>query len=791
MNNTLDGELQSESFANLASRATLEANGSAGNGTIQEGVVAQIVYNADSKSYTLTTPSGTRTFAESDIDASLSNGSVTVYVQTSGDTTNSLTLTRADAGGVNFTYVGSAFWQQTTQNSTSGSGAVDSIIYGVKTPDNGVPTTGQGSYALTAYGAMTTGPNIFPIGGTGEARIDFESGKIFLIGEMIITDGDPGRDLMTFSGDGALASDGNRFSGSFTLTDFQTYEGSFAGMFFGPAAEEIGATWAAQDSVGNVATGTLMGRAGAASANDSFRPDDGGPRLENSELFVVQDVAVRFDAAQAPGQSNSTESISSVAIDEGQLSIFFDAVTNTYQLSRAGGPEDRFDAFGNSILGMPMGFSNWELLTGRTYVASSAWRYSNPEIDPDYLYSYAVFGFPTANADTPRTGEAAYGLTFDGRVVDPDYANPFLIQGTGALRASFVSGALDLSGSLRFGEDYFLSGRAGDSFTGVLSGTGSISSTANSFSGTFDFGGIGNYSGDFSGMFYGPAAEEVGGTFAARDENGAATGTFTGVQDDTITDSSRTLAGATEPTDLTGYSIYSGIYVDLVEVTYDPATGGYAFTIDPSASEPMKFAFDDGDIDVASSTSSRNFYETGGNPGASGFIAVLGESNPEIQLSYLTFGRVAPRDDTGTLREYFTVFGLETPSSTLPRAGNATYSGIVVAEGTNANTGYTGTVSGISEIAADFGAGTMTLWLSLVQDDAGSTAIGDFLFNGQIANNGFGGSVDSDASNGAIGQMRGAFFGADANEYGAVFDVLNDEAAGRSKYSGVAVGKKD
>lgn len=789
VNTSLDGTLQSETFANVASRAAANFTADDSTGTVTNKVTAEIIYDAGSRSYRLKTPTGSITFAQGDIDSSQSNSDVTVYVKTSGNQTDSLTLTRTGAGGVKFSYVGAAFWQRSVVNTTTGTGAIDSIVYGVKTPNADVPRTGQASYDLTLYGARTFGPNLFPLAGTGAARVDFGSGQIFLIGSMQISDGDPGRNVFAFSGDATLSSSANSFSGSFTFTDFQTFDGQFNGMFFGPGAEELGATWTASDGLGDVATGAILGRRGNTTSNSSFQP--GSPALAESELFIVKEAGIAFNMDGSPGRNDTVGAITNVSGASGDISIFFDNGSNTYQLRLANGLSDVFNDSG-AVKSAPVGFSEWFPGTAYTYVAPGGWRYSSNQISPAFRYSYHVYGMPTPDADVPRTGNAGYALRFDGRVVDPDYLNPFIIGGTGILRADFATGALDLTGSLNIHENYFMSGRQPVTFTSALNGTGTLSSTTNSFNGSLSFGGVGNYTGTFDGKFFGPTAQEVGGVFSAKDNNGSAAGNFVGRRDDTITDADRTLAGATEPLNLTGYSIRDGIYVNAVAARFDPATGNYRVTFDRGGINENSFTLSETRRDSANSTPSRDAYYFAGDPGLRGFLSVVGEDNPEIQLSYLTFGRIQRLDRSGNaFSNYYTVFGLETPSSTLPRAGNATYSGILIGDGYNANTGYRGTVSGTSSIDADFGMGSLIMILNMEQDDAAGTAIGTFQYDGTIANNGFFGSIDRMTSGGPTGNMRGGFFGPNADEYGAVFDVLHDQAAGRSTYSGVAVGKKN
>ncbi len=60
-----------------------------------------------------------------------------------------------------------------------------------------------------------------------------------------------------------------------------------------------------------------------------------------------------------------------------------------------------------------------------------------------------------------------------------------------------------------------------------MTGTGSIAYVSAGFNGTGTSNGSG-YSLDLAGNFYGPAADEVGGTFRLRGNSGNGTGAFVG-----------------------------------------------------------------------------------------------------------------------------------------------------------------------------------------------------------------------------------------------------------------------
>jgi len=91
-------------------------NGTAGT-TSGGPSTLSVSYDATSKDYTISVAGRSQTFAPGDINASKSSSSgATVYIKTSGSTTDSLTLTNAGtSGALTYEYVGAGFWQRTVQ----------------------------------------------------------------------------------------------------------------------------------------------------------------------------------------------------------------------------------------------------------------------------------------------------------------------------------------------------------------------------------------------------------------------------------------------------------------------------------------------------------------------------------------------------------------------------------------------------------------------------------------------------------------------------------------------------
>jgi hypothetical protein len=158
--------------------------------------------------------------------------------------------------------------------------------------------------------------------------------------------------------------------------------------------------------------------------------------------------------------------------------------------------------------------------SGLSYVTYGAWQHSHQGTSTqDFETSFFVFGIRTPTDDMPRTGSATYGTVVDGFWADSTGLSA--LNGAGNVTADFGSGQVNGSFAIGGVNVNTRAARNLDTFTG----TGSIS--GNTFSGSFNGTGS-NYKGDWDGGFFGPAAEELGGTFRVTDGGNQAVGVFVG-----------------------------------------------------------------------------------------------------------------------------------------------------------------------------------------------------------------------------------------------------------------------
>ena len=139
-----------------------------------------------------------------------------------------------------------------------------------------------------------------------------------------------------------------------------------------------------------------------------------------------------------------------------------------------------------------------------------------------------VYGAYTTDSQMPRTGAAEYGVAIGGTFISNGVK---LLSSFGVLEADFGTGKISITSNLA--EELAYSPTAG--LSGYIAPTGNaftasatMSSTVNSFSGSFNYNGSATVSGTLNGKFYGPAAQEVGATFSGSSANAAILGTIAG-----------------------------------------------------------------------------------------------------------------------------------------------------------------------------------------------------------------------------------------------------------------------
>jgi hypothetical protein len=424
-----------------------------------------------------------------------------------------------------------------------------------------------------------------------------------------------------------------------------------------------------------------------------------------------------------------------------------------------------------------------------------------------------TFGFETPAAAVPRTGSAGYAVDFLGVTANRDYLEPLAMSGTGFLSADFASGSVASDGT-------FNSTTSTGAFVyqGAWSSRGTLGSSGNGFTGTFQLLGVGIENGTLNGRFYGPDAGEVGAAFAASDgAGGASSGAVIGRRDNNAVGTTK-LADLTADTSFNQYGqsiVYttnaagetfgaSGGGGGTTLVDYSPAAGRYTFRVpDGSGAFGLAAPLAITPADKLATQSDARFttYRTSLAGGGTADVRLYkpGNANTELALSYTSFADIqiaSPGSDPGSTRHQaaYVPFGILTPSNQIPRAGTANYTGVLYGmgvEGKGPGTAYS--LTGTSSFTVNF-AEVLAVQATLHpigMDTAGHNIdFGSFVLTGALdrAFSGFNlyrqtGIVDS--------EMHGSFFGPRANEIGSTFSVKFSDTLGNfTTLQGVTVAKQ-
>jgi hypothetical protein len=807
----------SESFANDAATASASfpTSGATPTATAQS-TTGTIAYDAAARSYTLSVQNRSLTFTPADIDPASTTATLTVYKKVNGTTTDTLTLTNPGSSGrFTYTWVGGAFWQRTVQGAAAIGGSLDALAYGVKTPGSALPRTGQAEYAVDLIGVQSGQADVVGVTGQGLMQVDFARGAITTVGTLTAPVSGP----TVFSSEARLASSGNAFAGTFRYSDFGEFSGSIAGAFYGPAAQEVGAAYQARAADGRVAVGVLIGRnAPKAGANAKLTS------LTANEILAADASQMATDLTGTSGMNATTGTFSASAAASTALVVNYDAAQKSYSLmspesSQYFGPErpgaapslDRHSVSDTDSLSFPVPpttgtdfrtVTNYQLLLSLEYVRAGRWLFVQRKAGPNTTYTIRdfAFGLATPTASVPRTGTAGFVIGITGTAADSDFPNLVNFGGNGTATVDFASGAITGSGLLSYREDYTMSGRAAGKGTGDFNLTATLSSSANAFNGTFALTGFGSYSGPLLGRLYGPAGQEIGGSFSATDgKGGTAVGSLVGRQDPSLTAPVPTLATLTGNTRLTALSISNPALGNKEEAYFAYDAGSQTYSFYPTApTNGADIAYRFGPAQRTSADSTFTNYAGSGPPGQftsnDTFTAALlnpGSGNPRIVLTYTSYADIIVRNGgTGVPTRTWSVFGIATPESQIPRTGTGTYSGIVFGHGDNGGTALD--VEGSAQLSVNFGSSTFSSLLTILTRPAGSGAFNPFgtlEYTGFLSGSTISGSItDKDAQGG----LRGQLYGKDAQEFGLLFNYdKNVTGSGRTQIVGGAVGKRN
>lgn len=543
-NTTITDLHASQSFVNDAARTDVAFN-TVSKATISGRAASTpltVSYDALSNSYTVAGGGVTDTFTPADKQTSSNAGEVK-YARRSGADASYLTLvTTPYSGNTPNRYVGMGYAQRNTLSTDRQDTAFTTFTYGLDTPAGGVPRTGGGTFATDVFGLASvpgSEPDVFQ--GRGRFDVDFVNGLFSTTTSVTRTGLVSGKSEVgggiDLTGGGRLASSNGAFSGDVVYSaGGRQIGGQLVGRFYGPNAEEIGASFAGSASDGSAFNGSLTGQRDTTlpAVNTSFA------RLVTSQLFYADATTLTVSTPRTggtptvsdyPGQLGTAVSRSQFT-DKTSGNVSFSPPTSgmaggDYTVTSIVAGDPNFTSYARTIAGQSTqlqlyktGSDNRELAL--TY--ASFGRYSTSTDASVSFYAEAnrvffVYGFNTPSGlFANRTGTASYAGVAYGAGAD---AKGTFYDVTGTAKMSVDFGAQSLSGNLVLTGsnsattiDYGAFG-----FTGKLNSYGSSSST--------DIrGNAGTAIGSMLVNFYGPSANEAAGVFRLRVPDGVASGTL-------------------------------------------------------------------------------------------------------------------------------------------------------------------------------------------------------------------------------------------------------------------------
>lgn len=521
----------SETFTNdgATATATFPTTGATQTITVATAPIS-VAYDANARSYTITSGSRSQTFLPSDRDAATSTAQLTMFKRTSGNKTDAVALTAiGTSGAFTYQYVGAGYWQHTEEGTDAITGTIDAFTYGIRTKDSAMPRTGFARYAIDLIG-IESGyqPQIAAIAGSGTMDVDFAGGQILFSGSGLrkpVTDVPPYayNPNFDFSGKASLTAGTAAFNGQMTV---DAAGSTLSGRFFGPAAEEVGASFTIGTASSVYKTvGTITGR--KRSGDSVFTPLAG---LVGAQTFSLPgsgslvNATVQNSRGAQPGTvasavSNSNSAWTSLGYDPAAKSYAFDgrtfAAPNAVAAESSDGVTTYRQVDGDKTATLriytPTGSNGSVALTYSGFADYIVLQQPATGTTDAVTRTWSVYGAETLAANMPRTGSA----TYIGQIYGDAYRNGYAaydMRGTSSIVVNFGGGSV--SGELHPIFTPVGSGSALDlGGLRIVAQMGSpIGSTkANAFQGAaVEMNNATRATVQIDGRFFGPTAQELG-----------------------------------------------------------------------------------------------------------------------------------------------------------------------------------------------------------------------------------------------------------------------------------------
>lgn len=527
-NTTMTDLKVSQTFANES--ASLKGTWDRTTGTAIDGSSKRdtfsIRYDAATSSYALSTGTREETFSPSDVTAQ--DGFETIYRRTDGSKSETLTLAKQPyALNAAMKYVAMGFWQSSNVAGTSQSTEFSTFTYGLPTASAMMPRTGAAAYGIDVFGLVTMpGEEPRSFQGSGKFSVDFAQGvfttQAYTEERSLTSEGGSSGGGIELRAGGSLSSSQGLFYGNAVYgSSYGQSSGSIEGRFYGPGAEELGATFNTSNDRGMAAAGSIIGL-----HDDSQKPDNQTlTAMMSEQLFYSRGGSV----------VGSLRWLNSETFDFGPPSS--DMVGGRFTINeKVASKDSNFTAYAKSgdngygpqqvtLELYKAGPANTEL--EMTYASFGHWTGVRAAATQEYYFNY---GFATGNnLLAARTGTARYEGVVYGTGVNSNATARYDVRGTSHFDVDF--GAQTFGGALAVAGTERTSGTRAD--FGKFDVAGKLFAYSSSLEGTISRGGAGL--GSLWAQFYGPDAQEMAGTFYFNAPAGSGEAREVGIQGAIVT----------------------------------------------------------------------------------------------------------------------------------------------------------------------------------------------------------------------------------------------------------------
>ena len=480
-----------------------------------------IRYDAPSNSYTVTSGDRAQTFGPGDV---LERDSNQVRYRKTADASFLTLVTTPFTGSQANRYVGLGFLQNDSFSAGRQDTQFSTFTYGLDTPATGVPRTGTAGFDIDVFGLVSV-PGNEPrvVQGRGLFSTDFGAGvfssQTFLEERGLITgSGVVGGGIELTTG-GRLGANGT-FAGNMLLgSSVASVAGAVNGRFYGPAAEELGASFSGANPSGATVTGSFTGQRNPAAtlANltltnltsaQLFYPDealltvrrfDGRPNFETSTTTLISQLNRLNSETFSYGPGRSDLPGGNFTINDKVASA--DPNFVTYRKT--------FNGQDVELLLSRPGAANTQLAL--TYASLGRWSTARREgVEASENRVFFTYGLRTpAGLLAAKTGTGTYVGIVYGAGANASTGSTYDVTGTSRFDVDFgrqsYSGALALRGAGTNGTPTLDFGSY--DFSGRLAANLELTTAPLTYSGT--------RAGELLTRFYGPDGQEIAGTFTA------------------------------------------------------------------------------------------------------------------------------------------------------------------------------------------------------------------------------------------------------------------------------------